>query len=128
MTRLTRTMQPIIEAIGFDAATSLVNTFGGGRVYVAKTPRSGSVLVACIGLGNATALAAHIGAGDLEIPLCNGWLAAMRRERVVLGAQAGATHAALAAQHGYSERYIRTILRDAQADGLMPAPNEQDAP
>ena len=69
-TPLTRTMQPIIEAVGFEAAQALVKTYGGTRAYVALAPRPVDDLVLCIGLGNARALAAAIGPGPLEVPKC----------------------------------------------------------
>jgi hypothetical protein len=113
-TPLTRTMQPVVEAIGFDAATILVTRFGGRRIYLALSPTAGNEVVSCIGAVAARRLAAIMGAGPFDVPRCLVWLAALRRERVVSDRAAGVTVADLAEAHGYTERHVWRILRDAE--------------
>ena len=121
-TTLTRTMQPIIDAIGFEAAQALVKTYGGTRVYLPMEPRGLDDLVLCVGLAHSRALVAAVGSGPLEVPKCDGYLRARRNEAIEILSEAGVPQAEIARRFNLTERTIRNVLRDAEADDLMPLP------
>lgn len=68
-------VEPYVHAIGGDLALELFLNFGGSALYVSERPRPGSRLVAVIGEAAALALFREFGAGHLNVPLANAWLA-----------------------------------------------------
>jgi hypothetical protein len=110
---LTRSMQPVIEAIGFDAAIQLVSHCGGTRVLVSLDPKSSDRIVRAIGLEKACSLASAIGAGALDVPRCLSWLVLRRNEEIVARWDGCETQAELATRFGLTERQIRRIMAEA---------------
>lgn len=107
---LARSMQPIVEAIGFDAALRLSSHFGGTRVLVLADPHERDNVTRVIGIIAARALVASIGAGVLEIPRCMAWLLARRNEEIIARSLSGETQSDLALRFTLTERQIRNIL------------------
>ena len=114
-TTLTQSMQPVVEAIGFDAAERLVIDFGGRRLFIAADPDARGKLALSIGLERARELARAIGAGVFEVPRCLGWVNSRRNEEICVRSLGGESHSELARCYGLSERRIRSILAAARA-------------
>jgi hypothetical protein len=110
---LTHSMQPVIEAIGFDAAIQLVAHCGGTRVLVRLDPDASDRIVRAIGLDKARSLASAIGASALDVPRCVSWLVLRRNEEIVARWDGCETQAELAIRFGLTERQIRRILVEA---------------
>lgn len=109
---LTRSMQPIIEAVGFDAAVTLVARFGGSRILLAREPGERDNLSLLIGLSAARSLSQALGPGLLEIPRCVSWVIARRDEEIAARHLGGETHAELAIRFNLTERHIRNVLAE----------------
>lgn len=120
---LTRSMQPIVDALGFDCALRLASHFGGTRVLVSADPSARDPLAVAIGAEAARALAATIGAGSLEVPRCTAWLIARRNEEIVARALGGESQAALALRFSLTERHIRNILAEDAPPVAEPHPD-----
>lgn len=125
-TPLTRTMQPIIEAIGYDGALALVRYCGGCRVHLPKVIRANHLLVEYMGQELADALHRAIGPGTLEVPRCTTWLVARRNEEIEARNDGGESIDRLARRFGMTRRHIFRILREARHDGVLPIPTLED--
>lgn len=121
--QMARSMQPIIDVLGFDMALTLAGHFGGTRISLSRNPRPGDPICMIIGLDNALRLVRSIGAGQLEIPRCQAWLLGRRDEEIVARFLSGETHASLARRFGLTERHIRRVLgQDESINTPGPAP------
>ncbi len=58
----------LIEAVGEEAAFTLIRAFGGARLYVPHAPEEGDALTTLIGMAAATRLAEKYGGERLELP------------------------------------------------------------
>lgn len=112
---LTQTMQPVIEAVGFDLAIELVALRGGTRVMVPRVPHESDALVQIIGMDAARTLLHFIGPGTFAVPRCMSWLLARRNEEICARALFGESQAELALRFRLTERHIGRIWA---ADGI----------
>jgi hypothetical protein len=105
----------IAQVIGEDAACQLAAELGGTRVYVAKTPTEGSLLVDAIGADAARRLAVHYGGEHLLVPNAKQQLVAWLNRR-------GCSNQEIARRLHMNERSVRRILdRPAQErQGCLP--------
>lgn len=117
---LARTMQPIVDAVGFDAAIAFVSRFGGTRVWLrdAPLPSERCPVVRTVGEAAAVALVRAIGAGTLEVPRCMTWLLARRNEEIVARYDGGESQSELALRFNVTARQVRNILREARLPTL----------
>jgi hypothetical protein len=113
---LVKSMQPIIDAIGFDAAISLAARFGGTTVFLAANTGPRDPLVNAVGTEAHARLVAALGVGPLAIARCLSWLLARRNEEIVNRYLSGETQAELALRFNLTERHVRSILRIERAD------------
>lgn len=118
---LARSMLPIIEAIGWDAAISLVARFGGTTI----SPRASGPIASCIGTDAAQRLSSLIGPGVVYIPRCMSWALARRNEEIVARYAYGETQTELAVRFALTDRHIRSILANGSA-ATPPAPKGPD--
>ena len=109
MQPLTQRMQPIIDAIGFDATITLVAALGGTRVYLSRSPDS--PVARAIGADHHAVLLHEIGAGPLDVPRCLNWVLARRNEEIIARSLAGETQDELARRFRLTDRHIRRILQ-----------------
>lgn len=116
---LAASMQPVIDAIGFDAAVTLVSRFGG--VTILMRARDDDPLTLALGCTDATTLAAALGPGAMYIPRCMHWLLAKRNEEICARYLHGEPQSDLALRYRLSDRHIRNILASEPATGASEA-------
>ena len=109
-TTLARSMEPVIDAIGFDAALRLVTHFGGTRVLIVADPQERDPVSRAVGTDCARRLGVALGAGLLDVPRCMAWMLARRNEEIAARRRAGETQAELALRFGMTERHVRRVL------------------
>lgn len=119
---LTRSMQPIIERLGFDIALRLSSHFGGTRISISESPGADCPVARAVGAPAATALGEMLGTVWLEVPRCVSWLIARRNEEIIARALFGEPTPDLARRYSLTERHIRNILRDDGEPESTPAP------
>lgn len=117
---LVRSMQPVVDAVGFDAAIALVARWGGVTITLRSDPHC--PVPQAIGAEAARTLETALGRGAMQVPRCLSWLLARRNEEIVARSLFGETHADLALRFKLTERQIRRILVDAE----VPAPPTTD--
>lgn len=110
MTTLTNTMQPVLDAIGFDATITLVAALGGTRQVLSAPPGPYDAVARLLGADAAARLVSAIGAGPLDIPRCLSWMLARRNEEICARYLAGETQAELALRFRLTERHVRNIV------------------
>lgn len=122
---LTRTMQPVVDAVGFDAAIAFVARFGGTRVWLrtAPAPSERCPVQRTVGEAAALELARALGAGWIDVPRCMTWLLARRNEEIVARFDGGESQNELALRFGITARQVRRVVRTAQ-----PASNTEESP
>lgn len=119
----TKSMQPIVEAVGYDLALTLVARFGGTELRIPRHPDERDAIAQCIGVEAATRLAETFSSGRCELPRCAAWLQARRDEEISVRYNGGETQAELARRFRLTERHIRRILREyAQYAEIAAAP------
>lgn len=118
---LAESMQPVVSAIGFDAALQLVARCGGIRVLIPAEPNARDVISQAVGVAAAQRLAEHIGHGLLDVPRCLNWLLMRRNEEISARYAHGETQAELALRFSLTERHVRRIL--AQDGAPPPSPS-----
>lgn len=84
----------------------LVETYGGGRIYVPRRVRHGQVLSASLGIEAARALSAEFGGQQLKVPMCKWWRAR------VYGGQ-GVAQREISRRLGLSEAAVYRHLQSA---------------
>ena len=114
---LTRAMQPIVDAVGFDAAITLVAVFGGTRPTLPARPGADDAISAVIGVDKAEQLVQRVGPGPLDVPRCLNWLAARRNEEICARYLAGETQTELARRFRLTERHIRRVVQASIDEG-----------
>jgi hypothetical protein len=102
-------VENIARVIGAGATSRLISTFGGGRVYIAKTPGSSDVVARVIGEAAATRLGAVFGGERIWFPNDAGHLT---RRRVALMRGRGASVSRIARHLRISERYVYKVLAE----------------
>jgi len=108
--QLVTSAQQIVDAIGYDAAITLIARHGGRSVILHEIPDGRDLVAQAIGQLTAQRLAQYLGAGPLALPRCAAWLVARRNEEVALRAASGETRSELAQRFGLTERHIYSIL------------------
>lgn len=114
---LARSMEPIVEAIGFDLAIALVSRFGGVRLAIPANAGPRDSLSMAIGIEGARLLTERLGPCLIELPRCANWLTTRRNEEIVTRWDHGETQAELALRFHLTERQIRNIVAAARGDG-----------
>jgi Mor family transcriptional regulator len=79
---LPRSLQEICEVVGFDAIQSLIQEFGGRRIYVPQSPSKYHSLVKFIGHDNLLALSSLCSGESIELPHLSTLLARARRREI----------------------------------------------
>lgn len=101
------TMVTIAEAIGDDAARSLVNGLGGTRIRIPRHPRPDSHLTKVLGPVAVLHLATALAGAEFDIPTA----AILRcKKTAILGSiEAGGNAREIAREHGVTMRYVRRL-------------------
>lgn len=120
---LAESMQPVVSAIGFDAALQLVARCGGIRVMIPAEPNARDVISQVVGVAAAQRLAEHIGRGLLDVPRCLNWLLMRRNDEMRARYEHGETQAELALRFSLTERHVRRILLGEDAPSPSPTPD-----
>ena len=102
-------VENIAKLIGAGAAARLISSFGGGRVYIAKSPRSAEAIAQVIGGEAAARLGAIFGGERVWLPNDAGHLT---RRRIRLMRQRGSSVARIARVMRLSERYVYKVLAE----------------
>jgi len=102
-------IENIAKLIGAGAAARLISTFGGGRVYIAKSPGSADAVAQVIGGEAAARLGAIFGGERVWFPNDAGHLT---RRRITLMRRRGSSVARIARVLRLSERYVYKVLAD----------------
>jgi hypothetical protein len=102
-------IENIAKLIGAGPAARLISTFGGGRVYVAKSPGSGDAIAQVIGNEAAARLGAIFGGERVWFPNDAGHLT---RRRITLMRRRGSSVARIARVLRLSERYVYKVLAE----------------
>lgn len=108
-----KTMVPIVDVIGEQAALRLVEAFGGREINFPQNPRAESPISKVIGHDAACRLARDWGWGSFLVPLCARLKKARRDEAILKATREGASVRKLAAQHGVHIRTIRRVKAKA---------------
>lgn len=109
---LAASMQPVVEAIGYDLSVALVTRFGGTTISLRRSPPPDDPVALVIGPQARNALVDRLGCGQFEVPKCTAWLIARRDEEIRLRADAGELQADLARRFHLTERHIRRICNE----------------
>lgn len=104
-------IENIAKLIGAGAAARLISTFGGGRVYIAKSPGSADAIAQVIGREAAARLGAIFGGERVWFPNDAGHLT---RRRIILMRQRGSSVARIARLLRLSERYVYKVLAEVR--------------
>ena len=102
-------IENIAKLIGAGAAARLISTFGGGRVYIAKSPGSTDAIAQVIGGEAAARLGAIFGGERVWFPNDAGHLT---RRRIILMRKRGSSVARIARVLRLSERYVYKVLAE----------------
>lgn len=116
---LASSMQPVIDAVGYDAAIAIVSRWGGVTVTLRAQPHCPIPQV--LGVDAARKLESALGPGSLAVPRCMAWLLARRNEEIATRYAYGETQAELALRFGLTDRQIRRIL-GSEPDPAVAAP------
>jgi len=110
------------ERIGLDAALKLADAFGGTRLYIPEPDHlhPAHPIAQAIGLDAARALAEDYRGDSLTVPQAAGYLAALRRQRILDDLQAGLSVRQAALKHGVHERHIYRIAARARQETVQP--------
>ncbi len=100
----------LIEAVGEEAAFTLIRACGGARLYVPHVPEEGDALTTLIGTAAATRLAQKYGGERLELPNPNS-----RRSKILELRRAGVSVDVIARQSGCTRRRVFQVLAEARA-------------
>lgn len=109
----------LIDALGLTATLSLVEAFGGVRIYIPQHLTDDHVLVTSIGRALADVLSSRFGGEQLNIPRCVHALRAVRNTKIRRERLSGASPARLALRYAITERQIYTICSTVQPCGLQ---------
>jgi hypothetical protein len=104
-------IENIAKLIGAGAAARLIATFGGGRVYIAKSPGAGDAIAHVIGGEAAARLGAMFGGERVWVPNDAGHLT---RRRITLMRGRGSSVARIARVLRVSERYVYKVLAEGR--------------
>jgi hypothetical protein len=99
----------IARVIGAGATARLISTFGGGRVYIAKTPGPADAIARVIGDDAAGRLGAIFGGERIWLPNDAGHLT---RRRITQMRRRGSTVSRIARELRLSERYVYKVLAE----------------
>jgi hypothetical protein len=112
------------ELIGDAAALKLVASYGGTRLYVAKSPRENSALARAVGWPAARRLARAYGGDELDVPRAE---ALRSKKRAILAASGSGREVARAV--GTTERHVRRVRNaggrdrdERQHEFILPGP------
>jgi hypothetical protein len=97
----------IARVIGAGATSRLISTFGGGRVYIAKSPGPSDAVARVIGGEAAGLLGAIFGGERIWFPNDAGHIT---RRRIALMRQRGSSVSRIARTLRLSERYVYKVL------------------
>lgn len=107
-------LQELVELIGLSATMSMVERFGGLRIYIPANPPEEHPFAEVIGYANLVKLAEAIGVdgqGDrFLLPKAMRALNAVRNARIRDDYQAGKSTRTLAIEHHLTERHIERIV------------------
>jgi hypothetical protein len=100
-------LEGLVELIGDEAVSKLVETFGGARIYVPQTVEPGDTLSGVIGAEAAAKLAQIFGGDRMEVPH-----PASRRTRIIELHRKGVTVDAIALRVGCTRRRVFQVLAE----------------
>lgn len=108
------------QAIGQDAAASLIEHFGGTSLYVPRKVADDHPICRSLGRQNADRVVAWAGGGTLPVPKGDN-LHALHDSIVRARTEDGRTVAQIARGHNLSERQVYRILRKARSEAATTA-------
>jgi hypothetical protein len=97
----TEEVRRVVQIVGAEAALTLIETYGGTRLYVPKQPTKG--LIELIDEGCAKALSEAWGGDTIKMPLGRAW-------RVLVYQARGMSYPAIARKAGCSEDTVWRVL------------------
>ena len=100
-------IENIARVIGAGAASRLISTFGGGRLYIARCPRPADPLARVIGAAAAERLAGIFGGERIWFPSDAGH---RTRRRIAAMRKRGSPVSRIARELNLSERYVYKVL------------------
>ncbi|MEX2524478.1 MAG: Mor transcription activator family protein [Gammaproteobacteria bacterium] len=103
-------LKPIADLIGLPATISLVESYGGVRIYIPRSPGEDHPLVQRIGLEAAESLARIYDGEPVELPMASAALRDARDRELLRRADEGCSINALAQEFGLSRRQVFRIL------------------
>lgn len=109
-------LQAIADIIGAAAALKVAERWGGTRLYIPAEPDEDHPLAALIGIEAARALGKTFAGERPEIPKADCWRKAVRNALIKSARATGVSQAALAREHGLTERQVRSIEQGMDGD------------
>lgn len=105
---LPQSVKPIAERIGLPKTIRLLESYGGGRIYIPRTLADDHPLVGLLGRDAAEALARYYDGESPELPICPRLI----RDRVIIRRfDAGESADSLAREYRTSRRNIFRIVK-----------------
>ena len=111
----------VARVIGAGATARLISTFGGGRVYIARTPGRHDAVARVIGDRAASELSAVFGGERIWFPNDAGHLT---RRRISMMRQRGSSVGRIARALHLSERYVYKVLSQLHDASRTPSRTE----
>ncbi len=118
--RLPRSMDGIVEAVGYSPAISLVHIYGGGRVFVPlrKNMTEKHPLADLLGISLALRLADAYGGEELRLPMGDKVFATAREAQIIAAWNAGESAQAIGRRFWVTDRAVRLVVGRARAAGM----------
>lgn len=107
------TAQQLVDAVGWDAAMSIISRWGGVTIHLPRGEPS-SMLTDALGADVARLLCVSLGPGPFAVPKAVTWLAAFRDKEIAARRSIGETERGLALRFNLSARQVRRICSAAK--------------
>lgn len=111
---LPKSIQQIIAVVGMDSALKIVQSYGGGAVYVPIKPEPQHPLSDLLGFKALCQLVSVYGGEHLPIPRCLKAIIGVRNQKILSEFLAGKSQRKLAYQYNLTERTINTIVHSVR--------------
>lgn len=107
---LPESLKPIAELIGMPSTISLVERYGGGRLYIPRNANNDHALVQVLGREAVEALASVHAGESIELPLATAALRRARDMEIYRRYNSGDSAEQLAKDYGATRRHIYRIV------------------
>jgi Mor transcription activator family len=118
----------IAEVIGMDNAKKLCQTFGGTRLWVPRTFRSGHRILDLLDPNGITLLCFHYGSSALFVPKDRHSFIERRNGQIFADRQNNLTINQIALKHSLSERWVYELFARATAEASLDLDEDRQAP